>query len=120
MQKTESFHPLDSITAALGGRRLAMLAWILWKFGCIVGHYAITIGRGEELSFRGGVALTTCGAGFLLYLTILCRDLSRRDRRVALFSRQTDLPEPSRVMRILVILVPTAGVGAVLAPLVIR
>jgi len=120
MTASHQAHPIDMLTAALGGRRVYTLLWALWLFVATIAHYTQAIARSEVISGRTKTALAICIVGFVVYSVLLLRGVSSEARRKALFSRQSDLPSVSATLRVLVWTVAFLALGAALAPAIIR
>jgi len=120
MSATHDIHPLEMLTAALGGRRLYTLLWALWLFAAIVGHYAQDIARNEVIQFSTKIAFAVSVTGLMVYSLLLLRGLVSKERREGLISKQTEVPQVRISFRILVWIVPFAALGALLAPALVK
>ena len=120
MTGSKHAHPIDMLTAALGGRRVYSLLWAVWLFGATIAHYVQDIAKSEVVSARSKAALAICIVGLVVYSVILLRGVSSKERRKALLSRQSDLPSVSAALRVLVWVAAFLALGAALAPAAIR
>lgn len=120
MTASQQAHPIDMLTAALGGRRVYTLLWALWLFVGTIAHYIQDFARSEVVSGRTKGALAICVVGLVVYSVILLHGVSSKDRRKALLSRQADLPSASSALRVLVWVVAFLALGAALAPAISR
>jgi hypothetical protein len=120
MNPSVETHPFDALTSALGGRRLYSVLWGLWLFFAMCGHYALMLPRREVVTGGGKIATTVGIAGLLVYLCLLIRGLASKERRAELFTKQSDAPPVRIVFRVLVWTIPVLGLGALLAPVLIK
>jgi hypothetical protein len=120
MHFNEEFHPFDTLTSAMGGRRFWSLLWGLWLFLGICVHYAQMFPRENVVSPRAITAVAVGILGCLTYIWLLIRGLSSKDRRQELFVKRDETPRVRLVFRILVWLVPVLAFVAALAPALIR
>ena len=109
-------NPLDSVTAALGGRRVYLSLWMLWLFAAAVGHYLQDFKTVESIGARTRVAFAVCIAGLALSSALLVYNLSSKEKRFELCRLDTELPKVSDSFRALVWIVPIVALGALISP----
>ncbi len=120
MTASQPAHPIDMLTAALGGRRVYTLVWALWLFATTIAHYAQVMARSEFASGKTKGAFAICIVGLLVYSVLLLRGMSSEERRKELFAVQPNLPPASATLQVLVWVVAFLALGAALAPVFAR
>ena len=120
MTESQQAHPIEMLTAALGGRRIYTLLWALWLFVAMIVHYSQDVAKSDVVHGRTKAALATCVVGLVVYMAILLRALSSKERRMELLARQPNLLATGVTLRILVWVVSLLALGAALAPTFIR
>lgn len=120
MSPSDDLHPFDTLTAALGRRRLYSLLWGFWLFLAMCGHYALMLPRREVVTTGAKVAIAFGIGGLLTHSWLLIRGLASKERRKDLLTKIDGALEVRVFFRVLVWLVPLLGLGALLSPILIQ
>jgi hypothetical protein len=120
MKTLDHPHALDALTAALGGRKVYAILWGWWLFVSMCGYYALTLPQREVGTGTGKAVMIVGILGLLVTSWQLIDGLASKRKREELLAKQTDLPEARTVFRLLVWTVPVVGLGAMLAPILIK
>jgi len=120
MNTPSQAHPLDLLTAALGGRRINLLIWVLWLLSATIAHYVQDMAKSEIVHGKTKATFAICPVALVIYAAVHLRGVASKEGRRELFSRQQALPSASLTLRILVWVVAILALGAALAPAFIR
>lgn len=115
MNREYSLHPVQAIAAALGGRIISAWAWMLWMCVCFAGAILQHFSTQEVIRQKSKAALAMSVVGVVMFSVFLIRcslSAELRAERVEL--------RVGRVFTLGVWIVPFFGLGALLAPLILR
>jgi hypothetical protein len=120
MNASSEANLMDTLTSALGGRRVYMFLWILWLLAALIGHYLQDMAKNGVTQWSTRRAFAMIVIALVIYLVLFLRSLTSREKRKGLLCKQAGLPEVGAGLRLLVWIVPIMALGALLAPAVIR
>jgi hypothetical protein len=115
MNRADSRNPIAAIAAALGGRVIKAWAWLLWMCVCFVGAILQDFRTQEVIRHKSKVVLAMGIAGVVLFSLFLIRSCLSPELRAERVEVRV-----GPVFRLGVWIVPLIGLGALLAPVILR
>ena len=96
------------------------MLWGLWLFLAMCGHYTLMLSKRAVVTGGAKIAITVGIAGLVVYLWLLIRGLVSKERRADLLAKRSDALPVRVIFRVLVWSIPVLGLGALLAPVLIK
>ena len=110
----------NTVTAAVGGRKIFAVLWTSWLLVGILAHYLQDFAGVDPVRPRSLYAFSLMVVGAISLAVYLMRSLLSERGRCELFARRPDLPPVGAVMKIAVWVIPVLAFGAAVAPIALR
>lgn len=121
MTAPDETNAIAMLTAALGGRRIYTLLWLLWMSACCGGSIALDVLPNQKSSSARAIIAIAISVIVFAFVTFdLVRSLSVTERRGELLARSDNTLRVSVFLRVAVWCVPLVGLAAISASFIIK